>query len=54
MQHSQVAVAHLHNCGLVNADIKPDNILLCNPPGQIPPFFLSSSLLQSLPCAFQR
>ena len=39
-----MAVAFLHNCGLVNADIKPDNLLLCNPPGQILPFFLASLL----------
>lgn len=29
----QVAVAFLHNCGLVNGDIKPDNLLLQHPPG---------------------
>ncbi|KAL4854275.1 Serine/threonine-protein kinase AFC3 [Chlorella vulgaris] len=28
-----VAVAFMHNQGLVNADIKPDNLLLCSPPG---------------------
>jgi len=33
LQQSQVAVAFLHNCGLVNGDIKPDNLLLQHPPG---------------------
>lgn len=30
---AQVSLAFMHSQGIVNADIKPDNILFCSPPG---------------------